>query len=497
LEGLETTERLAKRDPTLYPDGKNARRFMGWLTLASQPPFALSDIEARAEELLGDGIRHLVVVGEGGSSQAVAVLAQLFKPKRGKAHLSVLDGLSPLDLPHFQAQHTLCLISSKSGTTMETRTLERVLRARLDSPYHFVAISDPGSDLQDYAQKQGYRFSLSSPSNVGGRFSALSVFGLFPAAMLGIKLAPAMAEAAQMEARCRARLSRENPALQLAARLFAEYSEGRDKICFLTPPGLESVAYWLKQLIAESLGKSDSGLYPCMESDFGLFKRPWPDVQAYRLRAAELETPGQLFSFFVFWEYVVAYLGVLFELNPFDQPDVELTKRLTREHLQLGQGQTSLNIDAQAATQDPRQALLQLLGRLRPGDFFSINAFLPQSSIARRCLMETMRYRVVSALGHLSSLEVGPRYLHSVGQYQKGGRDNGVYLLLGAPERQDLQVPGEDWTLGQLALTQAKSDYEALLERGRRVLFLELRDTSEESLAAFVEQFCAALAELP
>ena len=585
--------------------------------MASQPPLPLSEITDFAQAARTEGLDAVVLIGQGGSSQAAMTLTKLYEVAAGGSSsvaFRTMDSLSPVFVNHILGSsdpaRTLYIVSSKSGTTIEIRMLERVVwryvAAHLGSSAaakRFVAITDPGSPLVDLARDKHYRLTLPGPVDVGGRFSALSVFALLPAALVGIDICAALAMASLTEAQCRED-SADNPAIQLACFLYEGYLAGRDKFSLVMPSSGQVLGLWIEQLIAESLGKQGVGILPYVEVDASVLSVPLADrsVITYAVGKADgfveslksidpaiprldmvIDDPIETFSNFVIWEHATVFLSILMNVFPFDQPDVELTKTIVKSMLgggeeteaavdgsavteqsataaqqQPGVGQADTEAQQQPAAaaqqqptavqQQPATATLHqpaaaldslasvyrevyceeplhsqlrvsqsalmaagipldcpdsdlgldfllrsLLASIKPGDYFALNAFLPFRGIGRREALERMRHRVATRLSVASCLEIGPRYLHSTGQLQKGGSNNGVFLIVSANEIDDLVIPGERLTLGTLVATQARADFVALAARERRAVHVHLVDNNAEILSDFADRLCTAV----
>ncbi|GHT78183.1 glucose-6-phosphate isomerase [Actinomycetota bacterium] len=586
--------RLGQKDATLYasiPDAtEHISGFLGWTSLCSDPPLSIQEIAAIAAGIRLEGLEAVVLIGQGGSSQASMTITKLHEVYHSSGvAFRTMDSLSPVFVNHILGSSdpakTLYIVSSKSGSTIEPLMLERVAWQYVTghlgtqgASKRFVAITDPNSKLEQMAKEKGYRFVLSSPTDVGGRFSALSVFALFPSACIGLDIENAIKLAAKAEVVCTTD-STWNPALSLACFIYENYCNGRDKISLVMPPSGQVFGLWLEQLIAESLGKHGKGILPNVEVDASILSVPHDDrcVISYAVGQSEgflesiahfdpsipsrhysLDSVRELFSRFVIWEYAVAFLGLLLKVNPFDQPDVEDTKKrvktllLTSDMGQKGRGRwdrgdgavcptnpsgtncpvpsvppapsllshdkhnltdyvevdfpivdyvqtvriskaLSADLDLPVGDISLDQALRSLLGSLKHGDYFSLNAFLPFRGYGRREALERMRNRVASRLGVASCLEIGPRYLHSTGQLHKGGPDTGVFLFISADEDNDIAIPGENFSLGDLASTQARGDFEALASRGRRVIQVHLTGNDSETLSRFADRFCLAV----
>jgi len=551
LVDMKAPSRLAAKDGSLYDFAPGvaefAARFMGWSTLASNPPVPIERITMLADQVRADGLEAVVLVGQGGSTQASMTVTKLNSLSGVKVPFRTMDSLSPVYVNHILGSsdpaHTLYIISSKSGSTLEPTLLSRIVwqyvcahvgEQRAGS--RFVAITDPGSVLGESARDRNYRDILPGSPDVGGRYSALSVFGLLPMALVGIDLGEAMAIAREMEERC-SRDEDENPAVRLATFLANGYIEGRDKCSLVMPPSGQVLGLWLEQLVAESLGKNGKGILPNVEVDAGVLSVPCADRQVITYAVGNDEGFSQAVScidesipkidlridnaldvvgHFITWEYATAMCGILMEENPFDQPDVESTKRAVREILYSrkssagsddyaevdfdgSDGVLALAVSSCIADRGTSEflnvdeALRQLLESIEPGDYFALDAFLPFYGIGRREALERMRHRVAERLGVVSSLEIGPRYLHSTGQFQKGGPNTGVILILSADEPFDMAIPGEKFTLGGLVKAQAEGDFSILASRGRRVVHIHLADNDSATLSRLADRVCAAV----
>ncbi len=529
--------RLHSKDATLYdfsPEAQAcAEEFMGWADLASQPPLPLRDIQAFADEVVADGIETVVLIGQGGSTQAPMTITKYNKHDSARVKFRTLDSDSPVRVREMlticDPRRTLVIISSKSGGTIEPRMLLEAVRASFEKELgahavkHLVAITDPGSDLEKMAREEGWRAVFSGEPTVGGRFSALSVFGLVPAALAGIDMEEFLEHARQAEEIC-SEDAIDNPAINLAAFLYDNYLKGRNKFSFLTPKRGRVLGLWIEQLVAESLGKEGQGILPNIEIDSLLLTEDpgdrtiimyqtqtdlWDERRNFEMSLAyidpaiprmnyRIDTVAELAEHFVMWEYAIAMCGYLMKVCPFDQPDVASAKAVVLDILRDGQPAPDyveeFTADVNMGEVEVRQAPLfdgaatlhdtlhALLRSIEPGDFFALNAFLPFTGEGRREALESIRHNVAERFGVVSCLEVGPRYLHSTGQLQKGGPNCGVFLILSADELKDIPLPQEAESLGALAKAQASGDMVTLADRGRRCVHLHLPDNSGTTL---------------
>ena len=436
------------------------------------------------------------------------------------------------------------IVSSKSGGTIEPRLLSSALRdafaaqaPEINFANHLVAITDPGSQLERRAREEGWLAAFNGEPTVGGRFSALSIFGLLPAALAGIDLEKFMAHAKEAEERC-SEDAIDNPAINLAAFLYDNYLKGRNKFSFLTPKRGRVLGLWIEQLVAESLGKEGQGILPNIEVDSLLLTRDagdrsvimyqtktdlWDERKNFEMSLAyidpaiprlnfKIDSVEELAEHFVMWEYAIAMCGFLMKVCPFDQPDVASAKAEVLKILAEGQPEPDFvqdfiddvhmgEVEVRLAPcfkdcTDVRGALRALLGSIQPGDFFALNAFLPFTGEGRREALEDIRHGVGESRRVASCLEVGPRYLHSTGQLQKGGPNCGVFLILSADELKDIPLKREAESLGALAKAQASGDLLTLANRGRRCVHLHLPDNSGVTLRALAAVIREILAEL-
>ncbi len=550
----QVASRLHAKDARLFNFSSDAQlcaeEYMGWTDLASNPPLSLEKIQSFADGVLTQGLKAVVLIGQGGSTQAPMTITKYHKLDSTRVKFKTLDSVSPVRvraiLSEVHPETTLFLISSKSGSTIEARlTLQAVRHAVIEEGHlseeelvkHFVAITDPGSDLERQALDEGWGAVFLGEPSVGGRFSALSVFGLLPAALVGIPLDDFMAGAIEAERRC-SEDSFENPAIELAAFLYDNYLLGRNKFSLLTPARGRVLGLWIEQLVAESLGKNGQGILPNIEVDSLLLTKDpgdrcvityntkndlWDERRNFEMNISyldptiprasyKIDTVEELPEHFVMWEYAIAMCGYLMKVCPFDQPDVSATKKEAINILANGQPEPDFvqrfiddvdmgDVEVRLAPcfkdcTDVKEALRALLTSIQPGDFFALNAFLPFTGEGRREALETIRHGVAEYCGVVSCLEVGPRYLHSTGQLQKGGPNCGVYLILSADELKDIPLTKGAKSLGGLAKAEASSDLLTLGSRGRRCIHLHLPDNASVTLRALAETVVEILREM-
>ncbi len=547
LDQSRAGERLWSKDYTFWKDdpdvGVKIVDRLGWLDIARVMETVLSDLEQFANEVRLAGFAHAVLLGMGGSSLCPEVFSQTFGKQEGFPQLHVLDSTDPatilateraLDLPH-----TLFIVASKSGTTLETLShfayfYEKVkaLRGEREAGAQFVAITDPGTPLEALASQRAFRAVFRNPSDIGGRYSALSYFGMVPAAVMGIDVSALIDSALAMTAACGpTHQAAQNPGLWLGAVLGAAYKNGRDKVTIITSPPIKTAGLWFEQLIAESTGKEGRGLLPVADEPLGS-----PDVYgndrifAY-LRTdqgadpqqdaaiAALEKAGQpvvhislpnlyaLGGEFYRWEVATAIAGHFLGINPFDEPNVQESKdntkrilteyegsrRLDQPPALFADGGVRVSADTKTAnaasgattlSQFYQQAVQQ---QARPGDYIAIMAYL-QPTPENEALLQQLRVRLRDATHMATTLGFGPRFLHSTGQEHKGGANTGIFIQIVADDREDVPIPGQPYTFGTLIHAQSLGDYQSLQNHQRRVIRLNLGGDIRSGLALLSEK---------
>jgi transaldolase/glucose-6-phosphate isomerase len=447
----QLVERIWERDPTVWT-GSGEEKWLGWLDEPQRMRERIGDLQGFADEVGSPGvIDTFVLLGMGGSSLAPIVLRRSF----GEGSLSVLDTTHPAAIRHLLAaldlDRTLFIASSKSGTTLETRShLDFFWEQNGGRGEFFVAITDPGSQLEGLARERGFLEVFAGEPTIGGRYSALSPFGMVPAALLGVDLERLLERTAEMVEACR--FAEGNPALELGQQLGEGWRAGRDKVCIDETEG--GFGIWAEQLIAESTGKDGKGLVPAPgESPDG------PDRQRGEVR---LEDPYELGQEFFRWEFAVAVAGSYLEINPFDQPNVQAAKDKTNEVLAGGDVEL-----------EPESSAEELFAQAEEGDYVAIQAFIDPTQEAKlQPLIERARQETGCVVTH----GLGPRYLHSTGQLHKGGPNTGLFLQVVDDQGEELPIPGKPFGFARLIRAQAAGDFASLKERGRRVARIRLED---------------------
>jgi len=488
---------LSVQDRCLWgPDAEaEAAKRLAWVGLPTSSRPLLALVEGLRAELHADGIDRVVLAGMGGSSLAPEVICAT-----SRVRLTVLDTTDPGQVADALAgdlQRTVLVVSSKSGSTMETESHRRLFAAAfadagLEPAAHLVVVTDPGSSLQRVAEQEKYRAVIAADPDVGGRYSALTAFGLVPAGLAGVDVAGLLDDAAAVVDALAAD-HRANPALCLAAALGVAHSRGAEKVVLAdTGSGIVGFADWAEQMIAESTGKCGTGLLPIAVEGPAApgFIDAGPDATAVAIGPAvpqaAVSVTGTLGGQLLLWEHATALTGRLLGINPFDQPDVEAAKVAARELLDAGIGSADdpLFIDGvievhapgswlPAGTATVLDALRTLVAGAGDRGYLAVQAYLDRLADASAAVL---RAELARRTGTQTTFGWGPRYLHSTGQYHKGGHQNGVFLQLTGEVEKDLAVPGTSYTLGGLQLAQALGDARVLAERGRPVLRLHFTD---------------------
>jgi transaldolase/glucose-6-phosphate isomerase len=511
LEKSAVVRRIAEKDAELWKSNGSTqseiRERLGWLQVADRMEERVPELEALRKELLGEGFTDAVLMGMGGSSLAPEVFRQTFGAPQGALDVHVLDTTDPAAITAVEkaidVRKTVFIVASKSGSTLETLSHYHYFWQQAGQKGgQFIAITDPGTSLAEEASRRGFRRTFLNPPDIGGRYSALSYFGLVPAALGGVDLSGLLDRAATMVQACSPSVpAGENPGAWLGA-VFAEAAKvGRDKITIVAPPAIQSFGVWAEQLIAESTGKEGKGLVPIADEALGAAQVYGNDRLFVRLALAGDDEPAALGALskaghpvvtlkvndplaigaeFFRWEYAIAVAGAILGINVFDQPNVQEAKDLTKKVLSEGNpptvgqgirwaGQSGATLEA---------AIQALLGQVRAGDYVALLAFIAPNAEHDRAVNAIRlairdSYRVATTVGY------GPRYLHSTGQLHKGGPNTGVFLQVVGDDPNDLPIPGEKFSFGVLKQAQALGDFQALRNHGRRVLRIQVADVAQ------------------
>ena len=539
LEEEQFSLRLWRKDPSLWkadPENqKGMRNALGWLHVAEKMDEGLHDLSKFVAEIRAAGFRHVVHMGMGGSSLAPLTFQRIFLPPPEALPLTVLDTTDPFTILKIEREvsvgETLFIVASKSGTTAEPLAFGEYFYAKAEAYKgnragdNFVAITDPGTPLVKLAQERGFRRTFLSFPDIGGRYSALSHFGLVPVALMGINVAALLHRARQMAHSCGPSVPvQENPGVILGAVMGELVLRGRDKLTLLMPESIATLGLWLEQLLAESTGKEGTGVLPVdrepigFPSAFGkdrlfayLRLKDEVDVNLERL-VDELRKAGQpvvtiqmgdrldLAQEFFRWEVATAAAGSILRINPFDQPNVQESKdntnRLLARVRQDGKlpevtatlEEGPLSFYATGKARHAKDLLKTFLAQARPGEFFALQAYLPEEPKITQTL-QAIRKQLRDRLGLATTLGYGPRFLHSTGQFHKGGPNTGLFLQLTADDAEDAPLPGTSYTFGLFKRAQALGDLEALKKHGRRVVRVHLGADVIQGIEAFSQFF--------
>lgn len=551
LDKEEFPTRLWRKDVTLWKKEPEHQAIvansLGWLSVAEKMVDQAAALHEFADEVRKDGFRDAVVLGMGGSSLCPEVLACTFFSEPGYPHLHVLDSTTPAQIAALEGRvdlsQTLFVVSTKSGGTVETLShcayfFEKVKALRgILAGRSFVGITDPGTNLEKIARENGFRHTFLNPSDIGGRYSALSYFGLVPAALIGMDVSAMLARAVRMRHSCAGCVRVENnPGVSLGAVLGTLYRAGRDKLTFIVSPPIATFGLWVEQLIAESTGKDGVGLIPVCEEPVGVPQDYTDDRIFAYLRLANGADPAQdeavealeksgapvirisiddkigLGEEFMRWEIATATAGSILGIDAFDQPNVqeskdnmgrllkvfERTGKLPRETCASEHGNFSLYCPATVSgaigsASDFSSFLKGLLKLANAHDYFSIMAYLAPSTGVEREIAK-MRVAVRNHLKIATTLGYGPRFLHSTGQLHKGGPNTGLFLQITHDHADNPAIPGAKYGFATLNEAQYLGDYRSLRDHGRRVIRVHLHGDHETGLAVLRHAIEEALA---
>jgi transaldolase / glucose-6-phosphate isomerase len=524
-------QRLWHRDATLWT-GSDESQWLGWLDITDEQLARQDQLQKLAKEVQMRAFQDALLLGMGGSSLCPEVLRKTFGRINHFPNLYVLDSTDPAQVKWFEHQvdiaKTLFIVSSKSGTTLEPNIFKQYFFERTkqvvgatQAGCHFVAITDPDSHMQTVAEGDHFLHIYFGRPSIGGRFSALSNFGMVPAAMIGIDTKKFLTRAEEMKHACGPTVSvAQNPGAMLGVILGTAASTGRDKVTIVTSPKISDLGAWLEQLLAESTGKIGKGIIPVDREELGppevygndrvfaYVSLPGGEDANQEAKLAALEKAGHpivrmtmsdvydLGAEFFRWEIATAVAGSIIGINAFDQPDVEAskiaTRNLTAEYEKTGSlpAERPILEDAglQLFTDDKNAAQLAKaagsnksltgylkahLSRIKAGDYFALQAYIQMNAEHEQAL-QSLRITVRNRKHVATCLGFGPRFLHSTGQAYKGGPNTGVFLQITCDDRVTLPVPGHKYTFGIVKAAQARGDFQVLAERGRRALRVHL-----------------------
>ena len=542
--------RLWSKDASLWHQDpghqKIIRNALGWLNITEQQIANIHKLNELGESIKSAGFKHLLLLGMGGSSLCPEVFRMTFGVVDGYPELHVLDSTVPAQVRSFDQQvdlsKTLCIVASKSGSTTEPLVFQKYFYERMRQVVgekagdHFIAITDPGSLLENMAKELKFRHILLGVPEIGGRYSALSNFGMVPAVLMGVNVEHLLYRAERMRHSCDSSVAPEhNPGVVLGTTLGLLAKAGRDKLTFVTSPAIWDLGAWLEQLVAESTGKEGTGIIPVdgeslaapdvygQDRVFAYIRYaedPCPDQDA---KIAALENAGHpviradvtdlinLGEEFFLWEIATAVAGSVLGINAFDQPNVQESKDYTKAYLDEFKKTGTLSESEPVLTdQDLRvyadeanhkalngastfdEALASHLARVKAGDYVGINAYVEHTESTKK-VFQRIRTKIRDAKKVATTLGYGPRFLHSTGQLHKGGPNSGVFIQVTCDDAEDLAIPNEPYTFGVLKAAQALGDMKSLMSRERRVIRVHVGSDVQKGLERLEQAIEAAL----
>jgi transaldolase / glucose-6-phosphate isomerase len=543
----DKVRRLWQRDASVWT-GSDEGQWLGWLDIAATQLAQIEIFKKVAADVKKAKFKHALLLGMGGSSLCPEVLRMTFGKIKGFPVLHVLDSTDPAQIKAIEAQvdlkSTICIVSSKSGSTLEPNIYKQYFFERIKKKVgpeevgkRFIAITDPGSKMQQVAEGDKFRHTFFGVPSIGGRYSALSNFGMIPAAIMGLDVAKFLKNTQEMVKACGASVAADkNPGVALGAILGTAANEGLDKLTIISSPGIHDLGAWLEQLIAESTGKQGKGIIPVdreklakpegygSDRVFAYLRLETKPDKKQDAAVAALEKGGlpvvrisvkntyNLGQEFFRWEIATAVAGSIIGINAFNQPDVEAskieTKKLTSEYENTGKlppespfletEGVKLYADERntAALRNSRtlaDALKFHLDRINANDYFGVLGYITMNEQNEEAL-QSVRHLVRDDKKAATVLGFGPRFLHSTGQAYKGGPDTGVFLQITCDDKVDLPVPGQKYTFGVVKAAQARGDFAVLAERGRRALRVHIGKNVKADLAKLARAIKKALA---
>ena len=532
-------ERLWQRDASLWT-GNDEANWLGWLDIVDEQIAQQDQLQKIAKEVQQRSFQHVLLLGMGGSSLCPEVLRVTFGRLTHYPTLHVLDSTDPAQVKVFEhlidIPKTLFIVSSKSGSTLEPNIFKQYFFERTKQAIgvtkagsHFMAITDPGSKMQQVAEADRFLHIFFGKPSIGGRYSALSNFGMVPAALMGLDTKKFLGRAADMMRSCKDSLVEQNPGAMLGAILGTAANAGRDKVTIITSPGISDLGAWLEQLLAESTGKNGKGMIPVDREELSqpnvygndrvfvyLRLESAPDASddakidaiekaGHPVVRISISDPYDLGAEFFRWEIATAVAGSIIGINAFNQPDVEAskiaTRNLTSEYEKTGSlppekpiledAGAKLFTDEKNAAELAKAAggdnslagyLKAHLSRIKAGDYFAVLGYIQMNAENEQSL-QSIRHSVRDKKHVATCLGFGPRFLHSTGQAYKGGPNSGVFLQITCDDSVELPVPGQKYTFGIVKAAQARGDFQVLAERGRRALRVHLGSNLKAGLA--------------
>ncbi|HAY32800.1 MAG TPA: hypothetical protein PK536_07810 [Ignavibacteria bacterium] len=550
-ENSDIPERIYSKDFTVW---KNETEYealiknrLGWLMLPLSMQEKSDEINSFVKEVKGNGFEYAVVLGMGGSSMCPEVCRDTFGVRKGFLNLFVLDSTDPQAISDIENSidiaKTLFIVSSKSGSTIEVDSFLRYFYAKAedifgaDAGSRFIAVTDPGTYLEKLSAELGFRKTFINPADIGGRYSALSFFGLVPAALIGVDIVRLLKNAEEVMNVCFENSISVNPAFAAGVLASALSELGVDKLTFILSEKIESFGYWAEQLIAESTGKESKGILPVEGEITGkantygrdrffvniylkkdkinkkvkpLFKKKFPALNI------ELDDLYDLGGLFYFWEFATAVMGAELKINPFDEPNVKESKDNTSNVLDYyeknkkfpeqksisgnkkiqifpGNENDALNILAQKTGEVKiTDSIKNFTDKYTAGDYFAVMAYLNKTEKTEK-LLRQLREILRSNFKAATTIGYGPRFLHSTGQYHKGGPDKGMFIQIVCEDKIDKDIPGKNFSFGILKQSQAAGDFESLQMHNRKVIKISVGADVNKGLKVIIKEFKKAL----
>lgn len=543
--------RIWEKDSTVWKEEEGydelIKNRLGWMSLPVSMIDNCDEINGFTDELRDSGFTHAVVMGMGGSSMCPEVCRDTFGIKEGYLNLHILDTTDPLTILSIEdsidIDKTIFIVSSKSGTTIEVDSFFRYFFDKVkklkgaEAGRQFAAITDPGTNLESTAAENNFRKIFTNPADIGGRYSALSYFGLVPAALIGADIKLFLNNAEAMMERCMLLTPEMNPGLMLGAIAGELALEGKDKLTFFLPYGIRSFGYWVEQLIAESTGKENKGILPIEGEGIGkkssykrdrVFvryvlgkdskdeKKIFDELAGKKINLINIalndiyDIGGQ----FYLWEFATAIMGAVLKINPFDEPNVKESKDNTGNVLKFFEENNSLPVQTPLAEKDGLKIYLDeehygkklseiinpgienylsfFFNQIKKGDYSAIMAYIQRNKLSEKYLQK-IRELIRSRKQTATTVGFGPRFLHSTGQLHKGGANNGVFIQIIAEDVKDIAIPDKPYTFGVLKESQAIGDYESLVKHKRRVLKIDLGKDIEKGFKELYKSLKKAL----
>ncbi|HMS33923.1 MAG TPA: glucose-6-phosphate isomerase [Ignavibacteria bacterium] len=543
FERSDLVKRIWDKDASVWKDGKEydalIKNRLGWLSLPASMKSNCGDIDAFVNQVTGEGFTHAVVMGMGGSSMCPEVCRETFGIKEGFLKLFILDSTDVNTINNIEEsidiEKTLFVVSSKSGGTIEVDSFMRYFfnkvkgRKGSEAGNQFIAITDPQTQLESHARENNFRKIFINPPDIGGRYSALSYFGLVPAALIGVDIKRLLKNAGKMMDSCKLTLSEKNPGIVIGVFSGELASVGIDKLTFILPYEINSFGFWVEQLIAESTGKEGKGILPVEGEGIGkpssygkdramvcftsgkeskeekkvmknFLKNNFPYINI------KLENEYDLGGQFYLWEFATAVMGAVLEINPFDEPNVkeskdntgnvlkyfEENKKLPESLPQARYKDVKIYLDEKLLSKklpdkkklknlDAEDYLKFFFKQSKRGDYAAMMAYIIKNKKNEK-LLQKIRELIRNKKEFATTLGYGPRFLHSTGQLHKGGVNNGMFIQIISDESKDLQIPGKPYSFGVLKQSQAIGDYESLLKHKRRVIKINIGSDVEKGL---------------